>query len=152
MISQLFKSIFQGSTAGRAAPARPGHVLGLQEVIQALFSDFPAQLLDLPFDLFVLEDLSLQKIHGYPGLFLNAPGGKDIRIGPLVFSVLEAVDLDKAFPDQLGDTVVDLAQTDAHLSGHVALGQVSLLAQDLEELVGNLFPVYVSLIVHDVNL
>ena len=63
---------------------------------------------------------------------------EDVSVGDLVLGAFKARDVDEASFGQLGHAVVDFAEADAHLPGHVALAEVGLLAEDLEEAVADL--------------
>ncbi len=64
--------------------------------------------------------------------FSSTPGGQDVHIGYLAVRGLETVNLDKPLFDQFLKAVIELAEADAYLLCHLALGQIGIVFQKLE--------------------
>jgi hypothetical protein len=104
---------------------------------------------DLAFDLFVFLEFSLEEPDGDAALLFDPHGSENIGIGDLGLGAFEAFDLDKPLFGQLCETVIHLAHTDPHPLGHVALPQLGLVGQKVEEAIVNLL---LEGVVHGVNL
>jgi len=97
--------------------------------------DIFGQGFDLGFNLFVFVQLAFEELDGDAALFFHAPGGEDVGVAAFGFGLLEALDLDESLFGQLPNTVVDLAHTDPHVSGHVPLTEPGVLGHEVEEVV-----------------
>ena len=111
--------------------------------------DLVFQLGYLILEAFVFLNFAAQKFNRQLHPFINSPGRQGIGIGGLVPAVLEALDSDMAFFDEAGQAIVGLAQADAQMFGHFALGDLVVGGfQDLQDP----HPGFVFGIVHVVNL
>ena len=70
-------------------------------------------------------------------LFANAPWCEYVGIGDLVVAVLEVACLQPALFNQTLDTVVSLAQADAHFPGQFTLAQVGIVLDKSQEFMGD---------------
>ena len=111
--------------------------------------DIFGQGFDLLFDLFVFVQLAFEELDGDAALFLHSLRGKDVGIAALGLGLLKAFDLYKSLFGQLPNTVVDLAHTDPHVSGHVPLTEPGVLGHEVEEVVVDFL---VEHRVHSLNL
>lgn len=110
--------------------------------------DLPAQLLDFPFQLFVFLHLAAEKTGRDLCLLLDAVRRQQVHVGGLVAGGGEALDFDDAFFDQFPEAVIELAEAEAHGFGHLALGEVGVCLQELEEAVTDFGGAFT---VHDMN-
>ncbi len=77
----------------------------------------PAELLDLFLQFFVFRDLAAREADGDPALLLYSLGGQDVGARYLVAVLAEPFGLDPALIDKGPETIIDLAQADAHGTG-----------------------------------
>jgi len=126
---------------GGSGEFAPGHGA------EAVFLHVPGQLFDLVFDLFVFLELPFEKADGHPALFLDPPRRQHVGVGEFTLGALEPLDLDESLFGQLGQAEVDLAHTDAHVSGHVQLPEPGFFGQEGEKAVADFM-----LLIHGMNL
>ena len=67
-------------------------------------------------------------------LCLYAGGGEMVSIGQAVVRVPEIFQLDIAFVNEAGQTIIDTAQGHTHVSAEYPLGAPGVLGQETEEL------------------
>jgi len=87
----------------------------------------------------MLQQFPFQETHRKSGFLLNPMGREQITIRHLVLTVLEVLGLDPALVDQRTQAVVDLAQAHAELFGELALRDLWILLDQLDDLVGDFF-------------
>jgi len=97
--------------------------------------------------LIIFGHFSFKKIHRNFTFLLNTLWCQDVHIGCFIIRRCETVYLYKALLHQLLETVVKLAQADAHLLSHLALGEVGVFAEELKEAVAY----FVIVCVHEVK-
>jgi len=74
--------------------------------------------------------------------------GKNIHVPSFIIRSRKPLNLDNSLFDQLFEAIIELSQTEAHFTGHLALGEVGVIAKELEEAVAYFVVVGV---VHEVN-
>ena len=94
-----------------------------------------AQFVYFLFQLFVLCHFSLEKVGGYSCFLLYTVWSQQVHVAGLVVGGFEAFYFYGAFFDQFPEAVVEFAEAEAHLLGHLALGEIGRRLKELEEAV-----------------
>lgn len=98
-----------------------------------LHFDLFLQLFHRCLQLVILFHLALEVANGDACLLLNAAGGKQVRIRKFILIILEVLRLDPAFFNEAFEAIVCLAQTNTQVLRQLALVDLRVLRDRLEE-------------------
>ena len=111
-----------------------------------MISEFAFQLFDFDFQPLVFRHFAFEESPSKPGLFFDALGGQKVDVGFLAGVTLEVTRLHLAFFDKGAEAIVGFSQADIQRPGELALTDIGLCLDELEDAVVDFVVGHVSLV------